>query len=222
MERYTIEDVEILRKKSGISYEEAVNLLEYHNGNLARALVDLERNGRINPKAEAQTYQANINGKKVNAFFSKLFRFRILVKKGDVTIVNLSVLFMTLTTLISPHLLFLSLLLILVLGYRISFEKNSASFAGDNFESIIKNAANNVKETVTGFANEFDSEFKSKKEQRHNKSADENKSYYQNDGNPMTPPAPQPPTRPVTVEYENEMKIELDQDDNGFSEATIE
>lgn len=33
--RYTIEDIEILRKKSGITYEEAVNLLEYHDGSLA-------------------------------------------------------------------------------------------------------------------------------------------------------------------------------------------
>ena len=47
MAQYTIEDIEILRHKSGISYEEAVNLLEYHNGSLARALVDLEKNGRI-------------------------------------------------------------------------------------------------------------------------------------------------------------------------------
>ena len=45
MSKYTFEDIEILRQKSGISYEEAVNLLEYHNGSLARALVDLEKNG---------------------------------------------------------------------------------------------------------------------------------------------------------------------------------
>ena len=43
MAKYTFEDIEILRQKSGISYEEAVNLLEYHNGSLARALVDLEK-----------------------------------------------------------------------------------------------------------------------------------------------------------------------------------
>ena len=47
MANYTIDDIEILRKKSGITYEEAVNLLEYHNGSLTRSLVDLERNGRL-------------------------------------------------------------------------------------------------------------------------------------------------------------------------------
>ena len=47
METYTIEDIELLRKKSGLSYQEAVALLDYHNGNLARALIDLEKSGRL-------------------------------------------------------------------------------------------------------------------------------------------------------------------------------
>ena len=52
MASYTIEDIELIRKKSGISYQEAVALLDYHNGNVARALVDLERNGRIKPESQ--------------------------------------------------------------------------------------------------------------------------------------------------------------------------
>ena len=38
MEAYTIEEVELLRRKGGMTYQEAVTLLEYHNGDLARAL----------------------------------------------------------------------------------------------------------------------------------------------------------------------------------------
>ena len=47
MAAFTIEDIEMIRRKSGISYQEAVALLDYHNGNVARAMVDMERNGRI-------------------------------------------------------------------------------------------------------------------------------------------------------------------------------
>ena len=47
MASYTIEDIELLRKKSGMTYQEAVALLDYHDGNLARALIDLEKNGRL-------------------------------------------------------------------------------------------------------------------------------------------------------------------------------
>ena len=46
MESYTIEDIELLRKKSGLSYQEAVALLDYHSGSLARALIDLEKQDR--------------------------------------------------------------------------------------------------------------------------------------------------------------------------------
>ena len=59
MASYTIEDIELIRRKSGISYQEAVALLDYHNGNVARALVDLERNGRIKPES-SQTAQGNV------------------------------------------------------------------------------------------------------------------------------------------------------------------
>ena len=34
MASYTIEDIELIRRKSGISYQEAVSLLDYHNGNV--------------------------------------------------------------------------------------------------------------------------------------------------------------------------------------------
>ena len=48
MEPYTIDDIELLRQKSGLSYQEAVALLDYHSGSVARALIDLEKDGRLN------------------------------------------------------------------------------------------------------------------------------------------------------------------------------
>ena len=63
MERYTIEDIEFIRRKSGISYQEAVALLDYHNGNVARALVDLERNGRIKPESAQAKPETQHKGK---------------------------------------------------------------------------------------------------------------------------------------------------------------
>ncbi len=48
MENYKIEDIECIRKMSNLSYEDAVALLDFHNGNLARALMDLENHGKLN------------------------------------------------------------------------------------------------------------------------------------------------------------------------------
>lgn len=224
MERYTIEDIEILRRKSGISYEEAVNLLEYHNGNLARALVDLERNGRIKPQAEQKKTASShsVGAKKASNFFSRLYRFRLIVKKGDVTILNISLLFSLVALLISPHLMFLGLIVLLVLGYRITFDTNSTDFASDNLETMVKSAAQNVKSTVSNLAKDISSSEKHAAEKQ-----DDGRSFYQSEpAKPapaaQTPPAPPAQTTPVSVQYQDDGKVEVREDADGYSEATIE
>lgn len=79
--------------------------------------------------------------------FSFLYRTRILVTKGDATIVNLSILFCVIALLLSPWLVVIGVVLALILGYRFSLEKNAAGFARD-FEHVVKDAANNVKNVV--------------------------------------------------------------------------
>ena len=92
MASYTIEDIELIRRKSGISYQEAVALLDYHNGNVARALVDLERNGRIKPESQqkasaSSSGDSHHNRGALSRLFSKFYRFRLKVKKGDIAFV---------------------------------------------------------------------------------------------------------------------------------------
>ncbi len=226
MERYTIEDIEILRRKSGISYEEAVNLLEYHNGNLARAMVDLERNGRIKPQAEQKKSSccatSGSSSKKASNFFSRLYRFRLIVKKGNVTIVNLSMLFSIIALLISPHLVFLGLIVLLVLGYRVTFETDSADFASDNLESMVKNAAQNVKSTVNNLTRDLGGNDKPAAPKQ-----DDGRSFYQSEATrpapaAQTPPAPPAQTTPVSVQYQDDGKVDVKEDADGYSEATIE
>ena len=104
MASYTIEDIELIRRKSGISYQEAVSLLDYHNGNVARALVDLERNGRLKPDAAAQDAPKSAEKKASTAaaskskggfmhFINKLYRARVKVARQSIPILNISLLF---------------------------------------------------------------------------------------------------------------------------------
>ena len=162
MASYTIEDIELIRRKSGISYQEAVALLDYHNGNVARALVDLERNGRIRPEASQGSAAPSHNTADKKGFMSlmtKLYQFRLKVKKGSVTILNLSLLFSLLALIISPHLVVIGAILMLILGYHVSFDKRDADFASDNLERMVRNASENVKETVSDFTKGFESAF---------------------------------------------------------------
>ena len=165
MASYTIEDIELIRRKSGISYQEAVALLDYHNGNVARALVDLERNGRIKPEAsqpKTSTTSTSDNKKGFMNLMSKLYQFRLKVKKGDITILNISLLFSILALLISPHLVIIGAILMLILGYHVSFDKRDPDFASDNLEHMVRNAGENVKGAVGDFTRGFEEAFSDK------------------------------------------------------------
>ena len=99
MATYSMEDIELIRRKSGITYEEAVSMLDYHNGDVARVLIDLEKNGRLHEvntgttRAPEPQMNGNKKGGKFMNFIQKMLRTRIKVRKGDTTIINLSVLF---------------------------------------------------------------------------------------------------------------------------------
>ena len=201
MAKYTIEDIEILRQKSGISYEEAVNLLEYHNGSLARALVDLEKNGRL--KNDGQTTRQHRGLKGV---FNTLFRLRLKVKKDRTTIINLSSLFVLLVLGTAPHICVIGLIVSLALGYRISIDRDSADFADDNFDDMVKNARSNVQNTVNSFTGQFSGEQPAQEQPEAAK--------------PRTESAPSG-TKPVNVQFPDGGSVNVRDGGDGYNEADI-
>lgn len=242
MASYTIEDIELIRRKSGISYQEAVALLDYHNGNVARALVDLERNGRIRPENAAQPDKNAKSGKSgahrnrsgFSNLMTRLFQFRLKVKKGDITILNLSMLFALLGVIISPHLAITAAIVILVLGYRVSFDKRDPAFASDNLEKMVRNAAQNVKSSVNDLARGFNDGFdgdaakSAKPEQSAAPDKTEERSFYQSNPAATTYHAAYPlgadvPTLQVPVQVESQDgNVSVDSDKDGYNNATIE
>lgn len=203
MAKYTIEDIEILRQKSGISYEEAVNLLEYHNGSLARALVDLEKNGRLKSHSDAADSHKGFRG-----VVDFLYRLRLKVKKGTLPIVNLSALFCIFVLITAPHVCVVGLIAALVLGYRISVERDSRDFAADNLDDMLRNAKDNVQQTVSGFAKQFSQTEEKRAEEPRPAAA------------PRTESAPSG-TRPVNVQFPDGGSVNVREDDDGYHEADI-
>lgn len=231
MASYTIEDIELIRRKSGISYQEAVALLDYHNGNVARALVDLERNGRIKPEAERagkgkQTAKDTRHIRNRSGFvnaMSRLYQARFKIRKGDVVIVNLSLLFSLLALLISPHLVIVGAIVTLLLGYRLSFDKHDPDFASANLEKMVRNASQNVKDSVTSMVQEFTGDAPAPKAEEESKPE---RSYYQSNPAATTYHATyggSAPTIQVPVQVESQDgSVTLESDKDGFTEATIE
>lgn len=210
MAQYTVEDIEIIRRKSGISYEEAVNLLEYHNGSLARSLVDLEKNGRLKKHAAPES------GKGV---FNFLFRLRVKVTKNNVAVMNLSSLFMIITLLVAPHLCLIGLAVSLVMGYKIRVERNSREFENDTLDTIIKNAKTNVQSTVSGIAGAFTQEYGANAQHASKPEAD--KPAPEAAAPEARAEAPASGTRPVNVRFSEGERAEVKPDDDGYYEMDI-
>ena len=151
MAAYTIEDVELLRRKGGMTYQEAVALLEYHDGNLARALIDLEKNGRLKDETAANRStaktaasgsaqkHAEVKEKALN-LLQKLYRCRAKVHKGNVTVVNLSVLYAGACLLFAPHITIAGIIIAMILGYRFSFSQMDENFATVDLKKPVKTA----------------------------------------------------------------------------------
>ncbi|MDD3334703.1 MAG: hypothetical protein PHI98_04210 [Eubacteriales bacterium] len=204
MAQYTIEDIEILRKKSGVTYEEAVNLLEYHNGSLARSLVDLEKNGRLKSDKGGTAKTGGFRG-----LIDYLFRLRVKAHKKDVTILNLSSLFMLAVLLLAPHIVIIGLILAVVLGYRISFERNSTDFSVHNIDEMLKTAKNSVQSTVSSISKQFGEAEKAGK-------ADAAKPE-----KPRSEAAPSG-TTPVNVQFPGGGSVDVREDEDGYHEADIQ
>ncbi len=205
MANYTIDDIEILRKKSGITYEEAVNLLEYHNGSLTRSLIDLERNGRLKDEGP-QTRAAGGEQSGLKKMFDTLFRIRVLVKgKGEV-VANLSSLFVLVIAMIAPHIAVIGLVVSLILGYRISINRNDPEFAQDTFDSVVQTAKTNVQHTMQNFSRTFSGE-----EEAHQQAQPER---------PHSTAAASG-TRPVNVQFPRGAQMNVYEDNDGYHEADI-
>ncbi len=169
MEPYTIEDIELLRQKSGLSYQEAVALLDYHSGSVTRALIDLEKHGRLNPdhnERKEGNNNMNQNTKKGETkekalnLLQKLYRSRVKIRKGDTNIFNVSVLFAGLCLLLAPHMTIAGIIVSMILGYQFSFTGMDPDFASENLEKMVKSAAQNAKSSMSSVVQSITNETK--------------------------------------------------------------
>lgn len=105
MENDMLKNIEYLREKADVSYEEAADLLEKHGGNVMRVLVELERQGRVyrqpyagnDANSETHGPHARCNDAKGKAasFLDNAMKHRLVVERnredgGKETVANIS------------------------------------------------------------------------------------------------------------------------------------
>ena len=209
MANYTIEDIECIRRKSGISYQEAVALLEYHNGNVARALIDLERNGKL--LDEEQATKTKKSEKKESNGLLFLYAARVKISYKNSVVLNLSVAACAACLVFCPYMVLAGLVVTLILGYKVTFVRSEPAFSGKETDSSFEDAARQLKDRVQEMAREF--------------KGTEEKSYYSGEKNRTAQPRKDGSVPTIQVPLKVKSKdgsVRFDQDDDGYNRATLE
>ena len=130
-----LESVEYLRAHARVSYARALELLQAHDGDVAACLIELEREGCVNPPSDAPGAAAQADAAQADAHaapdarsavsnamrrarhaacsaLSTLLRLRVNVSQAGAQVTDLSALFVLALAILCPPLL--------LLGYRFS------------------------------------------------------------------------------------------------------
>ncbi|MBN1778224.1 MAG: DUF4342 domain-containing protein [Clostridiales bacterium] len=76
-------------------------------------------------------------------FFRAMYATRIKIRRGDMPILNLSVLFSIIALITAPWLVISGLLVALIMGYRVSIDNSGKGFES-SFEEVVENSKKNV------------------------------------------------------------------------------
>jgi len=120
--KYSVEDLDFLKQRAKITYDEAMELLKKYDGDATLAIVELEKKGKLRSEGAGR-----FNGKcaeksqgKLGSIFRKLMAHRLLIKKGEMVIANISWLFILISILTAPWLVCFAFIASMVLGYKYS------------------------------------------------------------------------------------------------------
>ena len=118
-----LEQIDELRKRANVSYEDAKNALEQSAGNLIEALVYLEKQNKIKP--EETPYSENKFFKKVKKLIKTGNETKFIVKKDDTVVLNICVTLAIITSIVATPLVVAALIFALVTDHKIRIQKKN-------------------------------------------------------------------------------------------------
>jgi len=118
-----LEQIDELRKRANVTYEDAKNALEKSSGNLIDALVYLEKENKIKPKQNPCS--ESIFLKKVKKLIKKGNQTKLVIKKEDIVVLNICVTMAIVITVVAPPIAIVALIFALVTNHKIRIKKNN-------------------------------------------------------------------------------------------------
>lgn len=168
MASYNIKHIEYLRQKASLTYEQAVALLDRNDGDIGKALVELERRGALRTDAPASgsstapeqdsamsnSQAATGKGKSfwdsVVDLFIKGLRIKLVIEKDSETIARLPVVYIILAIAMALHLAIISVILMFLTGCRIYIERTPNPDGDRRIRNYAKGAEQSVRSHMAG------------------------------------------------------------------------
>lgn len=122
----TLESIDMVRERAHVSYEEARAALEKCDGDVVEALIYLEIQDKVKGPGNTSKTKTDTNSgfwATVNRILKAGNETKLVISKGEDTVVNLSLTIVILITIILPPLTLLGLLVALFTNHRIQVEK---------------------------------------------------------------------------------------------------
>ena len=117
-----LEQIDELRKRTNVSYEDAKKALEECNGDVVEALIYLEKQKKVKPEEKPGTDNFGNFILAVKRIIKKGNRTKLIVKKGEYTILSLPVTVVVIITLVAPYITVVALVLAILTGHRLRFQ----------------------------------------------------------------------------------------------------
>lgn len=119
-----LEQIDELRKRANVSYEDAKKALEQTDGNLIEALVYLEKQNKIKP--EESTHSESKFFAKVKKLIKKGNETKLIVKKDDTVVLNISVTIGIIITIAATPLVIAAIIIALATNHKIRIQKKNS------------------------------------------------------------------------------------------------
>jgi predicted RND superfamily exporter protein len=118
-----LEQVEILRERANVTYEEAREALEMNNGDMVEALIYLERNNKVKMDREKEAHKNSGFGTWLKNLISKGNRTKFIISKNENIIMKIPVTFLVIITIFAPYVTLFGVVVALLTEHRCRFDK---------------------------------------------------------------------------------------------------
>ena len=143
-----LEQIDELRKRANVSYEDAKNALEQCSGDLIEALVFLEKQNKIKPEMDSSGQNGFL--KAIKKLIKKGNETKFIVEKHDIVVLNISLTILTILTVVITPLVIAALILALVTNHKIRIQKkNHEDSEVNNVFDKMSTAFNKVSTKIT-------------------------------------------------------------------------